>query len=111
MKYSIFIPMNIKFLKKCSCGKYKKDINKWCSVIKSGSQIEIVHIFRLNNNLTDKTFAYLNPAFEWADSLRKRAIEDCIKVFHRINYNCVIVIKFNHATHGTTNYFTLTHLH
>ena len=42
------------------------------------------------------------------DDLVQRAIDDCTKYFHRYKYKCVFVVKFNHATHGNTNYFTLT---
>ena len=35
-------------------------------------------------------------------------MDDCKKYFHRFKYKCEFVVKFNHATHGTTNYFTIT---
>ena len=38
----------------------------------------------------------------------KRAIDDCTKYFHRFKYKCVFALKFNHATPGSTNYFTIT---
>ena len=51
---------------------------------------------------------YINPDFEKVDNLVERVIDDCKKYFHRFKYKCVFVVKFNHATHGATNYFTIT---
>ena len=38
----------------------------------------------------------------------KRAIDECTQHFHRYKYKIELVVKFNHLTHGHTNYFTLT---
>ena len=85
------------------CEVCKKDINinTKSSHIKSAAHIENEVISRINNNLTCKTYTYINPDFE-------RAIDDCTKYFNRFKYKCEFVVKFNHATHGTTNYFTIT---
>ena len=92
------------------CEVCKKDINNntKASHIKSAAHIENEVISRINNNLTDKTYTYINPDSAKIDNLVERAIGDCTKYFHRFQYKCEFVVKFNHATHGTTNYFTLT---
>ena len=94
------------------CEACKKDINihTKSSHIKSAAHIEKEVIFRINNNLTDKTYSYINPDIEQVDNLIKRAIDECTQHFHRFKEKCEFVIKFNHATHGNTNYFTLTNL-
>ena len=84
------------------------NLNTKSSHVKSAAHIENEVISRINNNLTDKTYTYINPDFEKEDNLVKRAIDDCTKYFRRFQYKCEYVVKFNHATHGTTNYFTLT---
>ena len=92
------------------CEACKKDINidTKSSHIKSASRIENEVICRIINNLTDKTYRYINPDFEQVDNLIKRAIDECTQHFHRFRNKCDIVVKFNHATYGTTNYFTIT---
>ena len=92
------------------CEACKKDINinTKSSHIKSAAHIENEVICRINNNLTDETYRYINPDFEQVDDLIKRAIDQCIQHFHRFKYKCEFVIKFIHATNGNTNYFTLT---
>ena len=92
------------------CEVCKKDIkiNTKSSHIKSAAQIQNEVISRINNNLTDKAYTYTNPEFEKVDNLVERAIDECTKYFRRIKYKCEFVVKFNHATHGTTNYFTIT---
>ena len=92
------------------CEACKKDINiiTKSSHIKCAAHIENEVISRINNNLTDKTSRYINPDFEQVDNLIKRAIDECTQNFHRFKYKCEFVIKFNHATHGNTNFFTLT---
>ena len=92
------------------CEVCKKDINinTKSSHIKSAAHIKNEVISRINNNLTDKTYTYINPDFEKVDNLVERAIDDCKKYFRRFKYKCVFVVKFNHTTHGTTNYFTIT---
>ena len=92
------------------CEVCKKDINinTKSSHIKSAAHIENEVISRINNNLTDKTYTYIIPDFEKVDNLVEGAIDDCTKYFHRFKYKCEFVVKFNHATHGTTNYFTIT---
>ena len=90
------------------CEACKKDINinTKSSHIKPAAHIEKEVVSRKNNNLTDKTYTYINPDFEKVDNLIKRAIDECTQHFHRFKYKCEFVVKFNHATHGTTNYFT-----
>ena len=92
------------------CESCKKDINidTKSSHIKSAAHIENEVISRINNNLTDKTYTHINPDFEEVYNFVKRAIEDCTKYFHSFKYKCQFVVKFNHAAHDTTNYFTLT---
>ena len=87
----------------------KKDIkiNTKSSRIKTAAHIENEVYSRININLTDKTYSYINPDFEKVDNLVKRAIDDCTKYLHRFKYKCEFVVKVNHATHGTTNYFTI----
>ena len=103
--------MNIKLVKKMwFCGACKKDIkiNTKCSHNKSAAYIENEVISSINNNLTDKTYTYIDPDFEKVDNLIKKTIDECTQHFHRFKYKCEFVVKFNHATHGNTNYFTLT---
>ena len=92
------------------CEACKKDINinTESSHIKSAARIENEVISRININLTDKTYRYINPDFEQADDLNKRAIDECTQHFHRFKYKCEFVVKFIRATNGNTNYFTLT---
>ena len=94
------------------CEACKKDINinTKSSHIKSTAHIEKEVISRIKNNLEDKTYTYINPDFEKVDNFFKRAIDDCTQHFHRFKYKCAFVVKFNHATHGNTNYFTLTNM-
>ena len=77
------------------CEVCKKDINinTKSSHIKSAAHIESEVISRINNNLTDKTYTYINPDFEKVDNLVERAIDDCTKYFHRFKYNCEFVVK------------------
>ena len=67
----------------------------------------MMYFSRINNNLTDKTYTYINLDFEQVINSIKRALDECTQHFHRFKYKCEVV-KFNHATHGNTNYFTLT---
>ena len=92
------------------CEACKKDINinTKPSHIKSAVLKENEVISRINNNPTDKTYTYINPDFEEIDMLIKRAIDECTQLFHRFKYKREFVVKFNHAAHGNTNYFTLT---
>ena len=99
---------NSKRMRYCEVCKKDTNIIIKTSLIKSASQIENDVTSRINNNLTDKTYTYINPDFEKVDNLVERAIDDCTKCFHRFKYKCEFVVKFNHATHGTTNYFTIT---
>ena len=94
------------------CEVCKKDINinTKSSHIKSAAHIENEVFSRINNDLTDKTYTYINPDFEKVDNLVERAIGDCTKYFLRFKYICVFVVKFNHAAHGTTNHFTITNM-
>ena len=92
------------------CETCKKDIYIYTksSHVKSAAYIQNEAICRININLTDKTYTYINPDFEQVDNSIKRAIDECTQQFHRFKYKCEFVVKFNHATHGNTNYFTLT---
>ena len=92
------------------CEACKKDINinTKSSHIKSATHIENEVSSRIKNNLTDKTYTFINPYFKKVDILFKRAIDECTQHFHRFKYKCQIIVKFNHASHGNTNYFTLT---
>ena len=51
----------------------KKDINNntRSSHIKSAARIGNEVIFRINNDLTDKTYTYINPEIEQVDNLIK----------------------------------------
>ena len=102
--------MNTKNLRMWYCEACKKDINvnTKSSHIKSATHIENEVFSRIYNNLTDKPYTYINPDFEQVDNLTKRAIDECTQHFHRFKYECEFVVKFYHATHGNTNYFTLT---
>ena len=66
------------------CEVCKKDINiiTISSHIKSAAHKENEVISRINNNLTDKTYTYINPDFERIDNLVQRAVDDCTKYFH-----------------------------
>ena len=77
------------------CEACKKDINNntKSSHIKSQAHIENEVISRINNNLTDKTYTYINPNFEQVDDLIKRTIDECTQHFHRFKYKCEFVIK------------------
>ena len=88
----------------------KKDTNikTKSSHIKSAAHLENEVTSRINNNLRDKTYTYINQDFEQVDNLVKRASDECTQHFHRLKYKCEFVVKFNHATHGNTNYFTST---
>ena len=102
--------MNKKSKSMWYCDACKKDVNNntKSSHIKSEAHIEKEVISRINNNLTDKTYTYINPDFEKVDNLVQRAIDDCTKYFDRYKYKYEFVVKFNHATHCITNYFTIT---
>ena len=103
--------MSIKIVKKTwYCEVCKKDINinTKSSHIKSAAHIENEVISRINNNLTDRKYTYVNPDFEKVDDLVKRAIDDCTQYFHRFKYKCEFVVKLTHARHGNTNHFTLS---
>ena len=67
------------------CEACKKDINinTKSSLIKSAAHKENEVICRINNNLTDKTYTYINPDFEKVNKLVERAIDDCTNYFHR----------------------------
>ena len=66
------------------CEACKKDINinTKSSQIKSAEHIENEVISKINDNLTDKTYTYINPDFEQVDNLVKKANDDCTKYFH-----------------------------
>ena len=92
------------------CEACKKDVNintKSCHM-KSVTLIQKEVFSRIKNNLTDKTNTYINPDLEQVDNLFKRDIDESTQHFHRFKYRCEFVVKFNHATHGNSKYFTLT---
>ena len=90
------------------CEACKKDINikTKASHFKSAAHIENEFFSRINNNLTEKTYTYINPDFEKLENLIKSAIDE--RTQHIFKYKCEFVVKFNHAIHGNTNYFTLS---
>ena len=108
MNIHIYNPMNILKMWYCEACKKEMNINTESSHNKSDSQKENEAISRIDNNLTDKTFTYLNPEFDQVEGLVKRSMDDCTQYFHRFKYKCVYVIKINHASHGTINFSTLT---
>ena len=67
------------------CDVCKKDINinTKSSHIKSAAHTENEVISRINNNLTDETYTYINPDCERVDNLVKSAIDYSTKYFHR----------------------------
>ena len=75
------------------CEVCKKDINNntKSSHIKSAAHLENEVVSRINNNLTEKTFTYINPDSEKVDNLFKRAINECTQHFHRFKYKCEFV--------------------
>ena len=90
------------------CEACKKDNNciTKSSHIKSQSHIENEVFSGINDNLSGKIYTYLNLELDQRDGFFTRSIDDCSQFFHRFNYKCVIVVKFNHETHGTKTYFT-----
>ena len=84
------------------------NIDTKSSHIKSTTVIVKEVVSRINKNLTDKSSTHLNPHVEQKDNLVKRAIDDCTQRFHIFEYECVFVVKINHATHGNINFCTLT---
>ena len=99
---------NSKRMLYCEACKKDLNINTKSSHIKSAAHTENEIISRMNNNLTDKTYTYINPDFGKLENLVKRAIDECTQHLHRFKYKCEFVEKFNHAIHGSTNYFLLT---
>ena len=85
-------------------GDVKNNANS--SHIEFTTHKEIEVNFRMNNNLTCETYAYLNPEFDQVDGLVERAVDDCTKDFHRFKHKRVFVIKYFHQTHETTSHFT-----
>ena len=99
---------NSKIMWYCEACKKDININTKSSHIKSAAYIENEVISRINKNITDETYTYINPDFQKIDNLVKSAIDECTKHFHRFKYKYEFVVKLTHATHGNTNYFTLT---
>ena len=64
------------------CEKHIINKNK-SSNMKSDTRKESEVICRINNTLTGKTYAYLNPEFDQVDGLVKRAVNDCTLYFQR----------------------------
>ena len=75
------------------------------SPIKSTAHIGKQVTPRLNNNLTERKYTYLNPEVNRVDDLFTTVIDDCTKSFHRFKFECVFVVKFVHETDGTTVFF------
>ena len=75
----------------CEVCKKHININTRSSHIKSAAHIENEVISRKNNNLTDKTYTYINPDFEKVDNLVIRAIDDSTKYLHRFKYKCELL--------------------
>ena len=84
------------------------NIDSKSSHIKSTTVMNKEVVSRTNKNLTDKSSTHLNPDFEQVNNLVKRAIDDCTQRFNSFEYECVFVVKINHATHGNINICTLT---
>ena len=59
---------------------------------------------RMNNNLSDKTYIYLNPESNEVNRLVKRAIDVCKQYFYRFDYKFVLVVNFFHQTVGTASF-------
>ena len=74
---------NSKRIMYCEACKKEININTKSSHIKSAAHIEKEVFSRINNNLTDKTYTYINPDFEQVDYLIKSAIDECTQQFHR----------------------------
>ena len=53
---------------------------KYCYIKSATQKNELV--LRINNNLTDETYRYLNPENDQADGLDERAIDGCEQFFH-----------------------------
>ena len=96
--------------KKIYCEVCKKDINFnfKSSLVKFSTHIEKEVISRINSNLTDKTYTYLNPKLDQVDGLTERAVDGYKQFFLSFKEKFVFVVKFIHQTHGSTFYFTLT---
>ena len=79
----------------CYCEVCKKDINNntKSSHIKSAAHIENEVFSRIKNNLTDKTYTFINLDFENVDTLVERAFDDCTNYFHTIKYECDFVVN------------------
>ena len=75
---------------------------------KSSTDIENGVISRINNKLTVKRYAYVNPKLDQVDGLVKRAADGCPKYFGRFENKSVIVLKLSDETSGTTNFLTLS---
>ena len=67
------------------CEACKKDLSiiTKSSHIKSAAHIENEFSSRINNNLTDKTYTYINPNFEKVDNLIKRTFDESTQHFQR----------------------------
>ena len=76
-----------------NCEACKKDINfnTTSSHIKPATHIENEVSSRMNKNLTDKTYTYINPDFEKKDNLVKRAIDDCTQISIDLNISVTLL--------------------
>ena len=70
----------------CEACKKDKNMNTKSSHIKYAAHLENEVISRINKNLTDKTFTYINPDFEQIDSSVKATVDECTQHFHRFKY-------------------------
>ena len=67
----------------CEVSKKVININIKSSHIKSATHKENDVYSRINSNLTDKTYTYLNAEFGQVDGLVEETFDDCTKYFHR----------------------------
>ena len=92
----------------CEVCKKIRNINTKSAHIKSATHKENENNSRINSNLTNKAYTYLNLEVGQVVGLVKETIDDCKKFFHRFKYKYVFVIKIVNQTHGSTSYFTLS---
>ena len=89
------------------CEIRKKDINikNKSSHVKSTTHKENEVIFRVNNNLIDKTYTYLILKIDQVEGLLERAIDDFKQFFHRFKSKHVFVVKIFNEANGNISYF------
>ena len=67
----------------CETCKTDLNINIESFRTKPPAHIENEVISRINNDITDKTYRYINPDFEKVDNQFKRAFDVCTQHFDR----------------------------